>query len=120
MVEIGASISFLCHIKCRSHTRVAQLAQKMVALCMDHRVLISDMYLLAIWADLVPRAEEDAIAAKTIMACNLQHLFDDKVCATNKYHFPTDHFLDMPIAAYLHHLGIWEEVWCIAGLPTKS
>lgn len=53
MVEMGAAVGLLREIKRGSHTRKEQLVTKTVASCMDEGLLVTDMYLLATWANMI-------------------------------------------------------------------
>lgn len=67
-------------IKYDFHYRVEQLATKLIASCLNYIPLVIDIYLLATWDSIVPKAEDDAESAATVTSLSLRIQFEIKGC----------------------------------------
>lgn len=103
IVEISAIVGISREIYRGSHTKFELLASKIAALCLDHGILVIDMYLLAAWANVLPRAEDNTRVAEAVTIHNLRSMSYSKSCIIYKSCFPIGQHLDMLINAYLHH-----------------
>lgn len=92
----------------------------MVVSCIDYGLLVTGMYIVAIWANMVLRSEDNTETAEAVTARSLRIMFEIRGCTTHKIRFPAGQWLDILIDAYLCILEVWDEVKAIAGLPAKG
>lgn len=120
MVEMDTVVELSREIKGSPHIIKNQMATKMVAFYMDERLLVTDIYFLSMWANIIPRAEDNKEAAAEVTAYSLRTLFESKDYITNNSYFPTGQWLYEPMKIYLRHIGVTNEAKSIAGLPAKN